>query len=55
MSYQYTIPPPYHGESKSLWYIVRWQPENPEDWEVVASYTNHETASRELKRLEGKS
>ena len=52
--YRYTVPPPYHGESKSLWYIVRWPTNSREDWEAVASDTDPKMARREVRRLRKK-
>jgi hypothetical protein len=41
--YQYKVVP-WHGESGSVWYLVQSPAEDPEDWEVVASYPSRDEA-----------
>lgn len=34
----------WHGESRSVWYLVQWPVEDQADWEVIASYRTPEEA-----------
>ena len=51
--WQYSITT-WHGEYQSLFYIVRSNPSDETDWEVIETYLNRPDAERHLATLHRK-
>lgn len=41
----------WHGESKTLFYLMRYNPDDEEDWETLSSHPTHEEAYDEMMRV----
>ena len=43
----------WHGEGRTLYYVIRCDPHDDGEWEAISSWGNQEAAEREVRRLQG--
>lgn len=44
---------PWFGEARNVFYVMRNNPCDPTDWEIVASYPDRDSAVRDASRRNG--